>query len=335
MKWTFISLAAGGALTYGLIFLVHATRDAPQGAADNSSSIVLENVAQAAEIDEHETLATFTEAEVSNTAEVAPAPQPAPAPRWSGDPWPAGVSAYQEADYELAVEALEVAVGEKEESPYRHYLLGLSYLKNGEPQGAVEELERSLELAPGDVRALVNLGRAHLADEAPDAARAAIDAALELAIDDADAWNVLGRVELTEGNLEAAEASFQKTVALDAEHAYAWNNLGYVRILQERFEEAVEPLQKATQSDVTQPYFYNNLGVALERTDDLAGAADAFAQARDLGHPVAEVSLARVETVALARGDSTEVFGPQELIDEEMAVAAGEVETPVEIVGEN
>lgn len=333
MKWTLISVAAGGALTYGLIFFVHAQREVPQGSALTDTTSVL---AEAAAFG-GERLATLEEPHVSNPAGDEPAEVETPAPaRWAGDPWPAGIAAYQAGDYELAVEALAAAVSEKEEAPYRHYLLGLSYLKNGEPEGAVEELERAIELAPGDVRALVNLGRAQVAVDQPEAARKAIDTALDRDLDDVDAWNVLGRIELTEGRLPEAEAAFQKAVSLDAGHAYAWNNLGYVRILQERFEEAVKPLRNATESGLKVPYFFNNLGVALERTGDLVAATHAYATARDLGHPVAEVSLARVETVLLARGDSSVVVDPaSEVPEDEMAVIAGDVEPPAEKVGGN
>lgn len=302
MKWMFISLAAGGALTYGLVFFVHTQNEQEQVAlAQEGGSAVIEQAVTVTE-PAPEADATLSPVEVSNPT--TDSLEVVGAPSFEGDAWTAGLAAYQARDYALAVEALEIAVEQKEESPYRHYLLGLSYLKNDEPEGAMEELERSLELSPGNVRALVNLGRAHLAMEDTSAAHGAIDAALEVDIEDADAWNVLGRIELTQGELEQAGAAFEKVVELDDQHAFGWNNLGYVRIQQGRFEDALVPLQQATSLGVEVSYFYNNLGVVLEQLDRLPEAAMTFAHARDLGHPVASQAQERIESILLARGES-------------------------------
>jgi tetratricopeptide (TPR) repeat protein len=325
MKWMFISLAAGGALTYGLVFFVQTQNEEDQAAlAQAGGNAVIEETVRVAQPAPESIDATLSPVEVSNstTESLATPSVTPPKPSFTGDAWTAGLAAYQAHDFPLAVEALEVAVDQKEESPYRHYLLGLSYLKNDEPEGAVEELERSLELSPGNVRALVNLGRAHLAVEDPASAREAIDAALEIDLEDADAWNVLGRIELTQGELDHAEAAFAKVVELDGEHAYGWNNLGYVRIQQGRFEDALAPLQQATSLGVEVSYFYNNLGVVLEQLDRLPEAAASFARANDLGHTLAARSQERIDSILLARGESA----PDAPTDQVETVAANQEE---------
>ncbi len=322
MKWTLLSLVAAGGVTYALVFLVHAQYESEAVA---STPIVTPEELLQADQDfsdpQAESFATIAQAEVSN-------PQNQEQPEvelFEGKPWPAGVKAFAEGDYETALTALELAVAEDETVAYRHYLLGLTYMKFGESEIAVTEFERSLELAPGNVRTLVNLSRAYLKEEDNAAARTSIDAALELQIDDADAWNVLGRIELAEGKLDDATVSFGRVVDLDPGHAHGWNNLGYARIQQGRYEEAVEPLQHAVASGLKVPYFYNNLGVALERSGDLRAASEAFVAACDLGSTVAEVSLGRVETFMIARGDDLEPLAEED----ELGVAAT-TEVPIE-----
>jgi len=291
MRWMMLGLAASGALAYGLVFLSQSQHEtAPEAVAATADPVEeIEPVAPPVE-----SPATLPPVAVSNPV----------TPAWTGDPWPAGVRFYQAGEYGKAVDALAAAVQEKEDSAYRHYLLGLAYLKHGETEGAVEELGRSLELRPGNVRALVNLGRAHLVREEYPEARDAVDLALEADLDDVDAWNVLGRVELSQGALEPAEAAFTRAVEKDSTHVWAWNNLGYARILGGKFAAALTPMLAATQQAPDVAIFQNNLGVVLERLEDLDGARDAFAAARDLGHGTAGGSFARIDHILVARGDA-------------------------------
>lgn len=295
MRWMMLGLAASGALAYGLVFLSQSQHEDPSGSGP-ATALAADPVDEIEPAPDAESAATLPPVAVSNPVK----------PAWTGDPWPAGVRYYQTGDYGKAVDALVAAVQEKEDSAYRHYLLGLAYLKHGETEGAVEELGRSLELRPGNVRALVNLGRAHLVRGETGSARDAVDLALEADLEDVDAWNVLGRVELAEGALEQAEAAFSRAVEKDSTHAWAWNNLGYVRILQGRFDAALTPTLAATQQAPQIAIFQNNLGIVLERLEDLDGAREAFAIARDQGHDTAAGSFARVDGILVARGEASE-----------------------------
>jgi len=238
---------------------------------------------------------------------------------WTGDPWQVGVKAFENHDNELAVGALRAAVGEKEESSYRHYVYALALRRTGEIEDAVVELERSLELSPAAPKSWIALARCEIDRGEMKAARAAVDAALELDLDSADAWHLLGRVELGEASLEQAEAAFAKALEKNPEHAWASNNLGYTRILQDRFDEALAPLQDAVASGSEEPVFYNNLGIALERSGHTELAALSFAHAVVLGHGPAEASMERVEELiesggtAFAAVDSVEFIGAGDL----------------------
>jgi tetratricopeptide (TPR) repeat protein len=315
MKPTFLWLSAAALSVSTLIFVLHSQR---QASGDVSA-------ADAAEV-LHADRATDTAPAVSNVAndtkelpvvvaeadasEGVASPAEAREPSFEGGAWQAGVRLYEAGDFEAAVEALEFAVEENEDSAYRHYLLALAYRKAGVPDASIEEFSLSLELSPDQPKAWLNLARAQLDLNLVKEARGSVDQALELQLDDADAWNVLGRVELGESNLDEAAAAFSKATDRDAEHAYAWNNLGYVRILQGRFQDALAPLERAAASGVAEPYFFNNLAFVYEQLDDLPGALGAFAAAVELGHPGAEQHETRIDELLTARGDEFQPEGP-------------------------
>lgn len=308
MKWTMISVAVMGLATYGVIFLAqlqHRTEAEPAPAPVASTPHELVS----------DTPATLERLVVSDPATVEEPEQPA----FTGDPWPTGVQAFENHDDELAVEALRAAVAEKEDSAYRHYVYALALRRTGDLEGAVIELERSLELSPAAPKSWIALARCEIDRGETKTARDAVDAALELDLAAADAWHLLGRIELSEGALEQAEAAFVKALERDAEHAWASNNLGYTRILQERFEEALPPLQAAVASGNEEPVFFNNLGIALERSGHTELAALSFAHAVVLGHGPAEESMDRVEGLIAAEGtsfaavDSVEFIGAGDL----------------------
>lgn len=291
MKPTLLWLTAAAATACALVFWIYAQQ--PQRA----------NVETAAETKNDNSTATPAPVEVSNlsndviteaTEEVAVVEEEA-RPAFVGDAFETGVERYQAGDFAAAAEALEWAVRDREDQPYRHYLLGLCYRKIGLPEGAVEEFERTLELAPGQLRAYVNIARANLDLDRLEEARMAVDVALEIDIDDADAWNVLGLVELGSQDLEAAAAAFGKSTERRDDHAYAWNNLGYVRIQQGRFVDGLAPLERAVATGVEEAYFFNNLGIVYEQLERLNEASIAFGRAASLGHAAAEESLARIE----------------------------------------
>lgn len=247
------------------------------------------------------------------TRPAPPAPEPTPdpvveatvastpAPPYDGEPWAAGVRLFREGNHEAAAVALEDAVAEREDSAYRHYLLGLCYLRLDDPEGAVEEIQRSIELDGSPVRAWTNLARAHLALAELDLARAAVDEALARQLDHAPAWLQLGRVELGYGQLEEAAAAFSRATDHDPQLKWAWNNLGYVRLLQGRHDDAARALLEATAGGEGPVVAFNNLGLALEQLGRPDEAATVLDHAVARGSEPARESLDRLESQLLAR----------------------------------
>ena len=306
MKWTMLSVALMGIATYAVIFLSHLGQE-PVAGEEVVADVLPTDVVYTDLTD----LATLPRAPVSDVSEVDPAEEP----RWTGNAWTVGVQAYEQRRDELAVDALEVAVSEHEDSSYRHYLLALALRRTGQTDYAVVELERSLELSPAASKTWSALARCELDRGETTAARAAVDAALELDLESADAWHLLGRVEMAEGAIEHAEAAFTRALEKDAGHAWAANNLGYARILQGRFEAALAPLQKAVAIRGDEPVFFNNLGIALERNGHRELAALSFAHAVVLGHGPAEQSMERVEILIGSGGTAFAAVDSVEFID--------------------
>jgi tetratricopeptide (TPR) repeat protein len=325
MKWTMSFLAFSGALAYGLIFLAQSDGDAAAEAQNisSASATTLPSVAQPVEPTQTEELVTVAQLSAADSAEESTSVE-------FEDPWQVGVKAYESGELDMALAALKASVEERPNSPYRHYLLGLTFRRAGESQAAVTEFERSRALSPASVKTLVALGRAHLDLDAPDAAREAIDRALEVDLDSADAWHVLGRIESNLGNYDEAEAAFRGAVLRDPSHGWAWNNLGYLYIQREEFEAASEALIHAVQSAHADAVFFNNLGVAFERTEELSRAALAYAKAELMGSEPSAENHERVAAILAAQGIEFATADSVETLEDAVLIAELTPERPTE-----
>ncbi len=206
-----------------------------------------------------------------------------------------GETLYFRGDREAAIDKLHASILARDDFAPAHYLLGLCYRKTDEPEAAEAALREALRLNPEHLRARINLARVLLDREMPSDALVELEEVARLDSLNDQLWNVRGLTLMTMADLEAAEESFERAVGLNPDNVYALNNLGLCRIRLGRFTEAVGPLQIAAQHSDPPAYVFNNLGIALERTDDLAAATDAFRKASDAGHATAGESLARVE----------------------------------------
>lgn len=114
-----------------------------------------------------------------------------------------------------------------------HYKLGISHLKEGRPQLAFVELQKTISLNPDDKRA----------------------------------YYVLGLIYQEFGEYNEAEASLKKALKIDPEYSEAYNSLGVLYTRTGRWEEAIEAFQKA----INNPLYLNpekaltNLGMVYYR----------------------------------------------------------------------
>ena len=241
-----------------------------------------------------------TGSNTSTTAEaVAPCPDEADAPAEPHD-WltyfKKGQRSYSDGDYAQACRSFGRAIEENGDNYYLHYMLALSYWKDGRPERAAGPLNRSLELKPSFVKAWVNLARVRRELGDPQEAIALCEKAIGIDEASGDAWNVSGLAHLDNGNREKAIDCFTNSITIDAENPFALNNLGLAYIYEERFEEALLPLEEAIEIAPGVAFIRNNLGVVYERLGRAADAARQYAATMDTesGHSKAEQSLKRV-----------------------------------------
>ncbi len=216
-----------------------------------------------------------------------------------------GEIAFREGRYDDAFEIFTVWTEENSDTPWGHYMKGLSALRASRLVEAEDGFGEALAQDPRHVKSLRNVTRLYLQTDRVEEAFGDIQFAIEIEPESGESYRLLAITQDRLGLLEDAIESYQHALTLDPEDAWSMNNLGLIHIQRQEFDKAVAPLARATQLREDVPVFYNNLGVALERTGYEGDAAQSFRRAIELDpdYERAEVSLARVES-----RDSVDVF---------------------------
>lgn len=207
--------------------------------------------------------------------------------------------AYLAGRYGEAVELFTAYTKRRDENHWGWYMLGLSARRAGDPDLAAEALERSLEIAPGHVKSMLNLARVRLDAGRAEGALEILEGALEADQESNAAYRLRG-VALGElGRSDEAAESYRLAIAIDGNDAWSMNNLGHLHIEEGEFEKALPPLALATRIDSTVAVFWNNLGMVLERSGDFRAAEKAYDSAlnADEGHEKAFANWTRVREV--------------------------------------
>jgi tetratricopeptide (TPR) repeat protein len=211
----------------------------------------------------------------------------------------AAEAAYFERSYAEAIELFGAYTVDHPRNAMAHYMLGLSFWKEGNNYEAENALRAALELDPDHVKSLTNLSRVLLDEDRSEEALEPIDLAIDIDPLNGDAFRVRGRVQHNLGKTDDAIASYERAIEVDDRDAWALNNLGLILIEAERFEDAIAPLARAVSIQSDNARFQNNLGMALERTGHYEAAEEAYALAleADGSYDKAVVNLTRVEVL--------------------------------------
>lgn len=298
------------ALFAGFAVVFFAFRPAPETEAVQENAPMTAQVATStaehpASVDDDLDEAEALEGNPNSASHLATAEATSPSPDDAGTPsetdtwltyFRSGQRSYSDGDYAEACRAFGLAIELNDDNFYLHYMLGLSYWKDGRTERATEPLNKCLELRPHFIKGWVNLARARRELGDPQEAIALCEKAIALDDTSGDAWNVAGLSHLDLEDMDKAIECFTNAVAENPENAFALNNLGLAYIYQERFEEALPPLEEAAKIAPGVAFIRNNLGVVYERLDRPADAAHQYAAAMDSpsGHSKAELSLKRV-----------------------------------------
>jgi len=217
--------------------------------------------------------------------------------------WKDGVAAYQSGDFAGSATHLRVAVEEKTDDPYAHYLFGLALWKSGQLDEAEGALVRSTTLNDQSIKTWINLARVRLDRREFDGALEAADRATALDPGSSDALHQRGRALDGLNRGDEAVLTLEQARGLSPDNGYIANTLGYLLLRRGRPEEAVAHLESARDRLPQIAYVRNNLGVAYERTGDVHRAAEEFRAALQAGDSdgKASASLARIEPLLRER----------------------------------
>ena len=221
-----------------------------------------------------------------------------------------GLKAYNQGDYDTAIERLTQVVGDIPNNPAAVRFLGFAYYRRGDFEDAMDQLEEAHELRPhsfalmadyvsvckegGDVeRALAGLER-FVADH-PDELEARLEIARlartsgndELAMvqseylataNDLDPEFVYEYgVTLKEaGQIEEAKAVLKNSIELEPDSAVAHHALGATELASGNAGRAVGSLEEAVAREPTNGDFYFSLAQAYEKLDRIEESLDAY-----------------------------------------------------------
>jgi tetratricopeptide (TPR) repeat protein len=185
-----------------------------------------------------------------------------------------------------AVATFDALVRDRSDDPRAYGARGTFRREVGDRLGAVEDLQRAVELAPESARERLTLARWKLEDGNPAAARDDFRRLLESNPSHPAALVGLAECAAAAGDPDEADRALTEAVDSDPEFAPAYLAMGRLRRSQGRLDEAVALLRKARARAGREPRLHEESSVELAETYlDLGEAQNAM--------EVADVLLAR------------------------------------------
>lgn len=168
----------------------------------------------------------------------------------------------------VASDALEALLRMHPEVAEYHYLLGVARLQIGDLGGAIEELQRSLELEPARALSLIALGTTLSSQKRYAEARDALRRCLRLAPENAEALAALAEAEEGLGEDAQAEEHAKEALARVEDHTRALVTLGLLRMKQSKYEEARDFFLRAVGKEPKLAKAHYQLSLAYARLGD-------------------------------------------------------------------
>lgn len=183
---------------------------------------------------------------------------------------------YDEGVYDKAVDMLNKAIEINNELYQLYYLKGLSLLKLGQSEAALESFQASLRLNPEDVDTLYNLARLHYHSEEEEVASAYIEQARELASEpgDPDVEYLCGLIlELQERNEEAI-AAYECSLKLDSEQRLVYVLMARLLSKMKNYPKAIESFKAALERDPNDVEISYELALCLAKVGNWGESID-------------------------------------------------------------
>ncbi len=159
-----------------------------------------------------------------------------------------GVEAYEQGNYQAAIDALNEAIQQEVEQPDRaYYLLGISHLKLGELDQAIADYSKVIELNPDKVRAYYDRAVAKTELGNYEQAVADYDRAIELAPNNETIYLNRGIAKMKQGKLQQAIADYTQAIELNSELGDAYANRGITKAALGNKDDAITDLETAAE----------------------------------------------------------------------------------------
>ena len=180
---------------------------------------------------------------------------------------------HQQGQLEQAARIYQGILARQADHPDALHLLGVVALQQGNPQRAVELINRAIAVNPSVAAFHGNLAEAYRALGQPERAAGCCQVALRLQPNYPEAANNLGLAWLAQDKLEAAATQFREALRLKPGVAMVHNNLGNALRLQGNRAQAIDQFQRALAIDPGLAEAHTNLGQLLLELRRLPEAA--------------------------------------------------------------
>ena len=121
-----------------------------------------------------------------------------------------------------------------------HYELAKTYIQLGSMIAGYQELQRTVSLDPGNLKARIDLGNMLAAGGLPDRAKEQVSAVLAAEPNNADAYALLSHIAQRQGDAQVALANIQHALQLDPHRAEFHTSLGLLEAQDPKTQAAGE-----------------------------------------------------------------------------------------------
>ena len=157
-------------------------------------------------------------------------------------------------DYLHAIAAYEEVLRLRSSYVDAYKNLAVVYVKNKEPQKAVDTVKKAMEFVAGDYTIYYIAGTACMALKNFNEAVEFFEKAIELNPEHSQLYNNLGTCYVTVGNLDKAYDNFLKASDFDPDNSITYFNIGSVLQLQNKHKEACDFFKKAYMTEPQDNY---------------------------------------------------------------------------------